>query len=349
VPAQRPAPAQVALPSVSLNGKLTVARALAEIRRQTGIAIRDERGEPDQEVTLALERVSFWEAVDALAAAARAKVVQAGATGTVSLQRLKPDDRPAPICYDGPFRTRIVRVSTSRDLDSTRAGCTVDLEVSWTPSLRPVLVETRAQQVRLRTSSNEDVPVPEEGSTLGDVDGRYSLTVELPLPGRPRKEMNLGLLEGRLRAVAPSKMLRFTFDADLQGLAEAAPGGAQRRLVQEEVVCRLARLVLARERWSVQVRLDYPAGNRSLGSFQASSLVVNNELRLRSKDGKRTLEPASYVIDQVSSSRALVTYHFTDRPGSRRGRASDWKLSYQAPARIIELPFRFSFRDVPLP
>jgi hypothetical protein len=349
VRAGRPTPAKASLPVVSLQGTLTTAKALQEIRRQTGIVVRDERNESGQEVTLDLDRVSFWQAVDALALATRARAVQTGTVGSVSLQHLSRGERRPPVSYDGPFRSRILRVSASRDLDSDRASCTAEMEVTWTPTLRPLFLETKAQQVRLRNSRGQDIAVTEEGSSLAPVDGRYSLAVEVSLPALPRAESQMGLLEGKLLAVAPSKMLRFSFDADLLALHKAPPNGAQRRLTEEDVVCRIARVVLAEERWSVQIRLDYPEGNRKLDSFQAGSLVINNELTLRRKDGKRTLDPTSYVIDQVSSRKALVTYHFTNRPGFSRGKASDWKLSYLAPARIVELPFRFSFRNVPLP
>jgi hypothetical protein len=340
----------VALPVVSLRGKVTVDRALQEIRRQTGATVRDDRDEAGQEVFLDLNRVSFWQAVDALALAAKAKPVLIGREGLVALQRPSATDRRPPVSYDGPFRTRILRVTSSRELDSDRRSCTVGLEVTWTPTLRPLFMESQAQQVRLRNSKGQDVPVAAEGASLVPVDGRLVLPIDVTLPALPRSEAHLGLLEGKLLAVAPSQMLRFAFDSDLQALKDAVPGGAQRRLTQEEVVCRITRVVLSRERWSVQVRLDYPEGNSKLESFQAGSLVVNNELVLRRKDGKRPpLSPTSYVIDQVSSRRALVTYHFTDRLGVLRGKAADWKPSYQAPARIVELPFRFSFRDVPLP
>jgi hypothetical protein len=340
---------QVSLPVVALRGKLPLSKALAELRRQTGITVRDDRNEADQEVSVDLERASFWQAVDALALSAKAKVVQSNRDGAVSLQRWSRTDRRAPVSYDGPFRIRVMRVTASRDLDSERASCTVGLEVTWTPNLLPLFMESQPQQVRLNNSRGNALPVPDEGSSLVPVDGRYSLAIEVSLPALPRSESHIGLLEGKLLAVAPSKMLRFSFDSDLLALKDATPDGAQRRLAQEDVVCRVNRVILARERWSVQVRLDYPEGNSKLESFQAGSLVANNELSLRSKDGKRGLSPTSYVIDQVSSRRALVTYHFTDRPGSPRGKAADWKLNYRAPARIVDLPFRFSFRNVPLP
>ena len=99
------------------------------------------------------------------------------------------------------------------------------------------------------------------------------------------------------------------------------------------------------------IGLEYPAGGsgKTLESYQASSLVVQNELRLVSADGKRTLAPSSYVIDSVSSKRAQVSYHFTDQPRSRRGQPQQWRLTYQAPERLVDVPVRFAFKNIPLP
>src|SRR5262249_35472749 len=113
--------------------------------------------------------------------------------------------------------------------------------------------------------------------------------------------------------------------------------------------CRVEHVTTSKERWSVQLGLEYPPGGKSLESFQAASLVVHNELALVSKDGKRRLTPGNYVIDNVSSRRARVTYHFPDRPGARLGLPGDWTLHYRAPARIVEMPVAFRFHDVPLP
>lgn len=339
------------VPVVSIRDTLPLGRALAELRKQTGIAVHDGLDAADRDVSVALEKASFWQATDTLAAAAGAKTVLAGRDGAVSLQPLLKGDRRPPVSYDGPFRVRAVRITTSRDLDSDRGSCVVSLEVTWTPTLRPLFLESQAQQVRLRDARGKDIPVSNEGSSLAPVDGRYSLPLDVTIPALPREQAHIGALEGKLLAVAPSKMVRFAFDADLAALADAAPGGAQRRAVQDEVASRITKVVLGRESWSVQVALDYPPkGNHMLESFQAGSLVANNELALASKDGKRSLASSSYVIDQVSSDHALVTYHFTDRPGAvRRGRAADWKVAYMAPARIVEVPFRFAFKDLPLP
>jgi hypothetical protein len=178
------------------------------------------------------------------------------------------------------------------------------------------------------------------------VDGRISLVSEVHLPALPRSAPRIGLLEGRLNVIAPSKMLTFTFDA-LDRLDKGGPDAPERRLTQEGVVCRLGKIVLAKDRWTVQVLLDYPPGNRPLESYQ--SWVVNNELVLESSDGKRRLVSGDYVLESATPRRAVLSYHFRDKESQVRGRPEAWRLTYRTPASIVEWPVRFSFKEVPLP
>jgi hypothetical protein len=331
------------------DDSITLTKALAEVRRQTGITVVDDRGGAEQTFALDLRQTAFWQAVDTIAQAVNARATLSERDAAVHLVARRRGERVPPTSYDGDFRVCALQTLASRNLDSDRAGCMVSLQVVWSPTLRPLFVESQVQGLRVVDPDGRSVAVPEEGSSLAAVDGRSSLTIDLALPAFPRAARQIRELSGKLVAIAPSKMLTFRFDASLKALHDAVADGTLRRLTLEDVVSRLSSIKLDRGRWSLAVALEYPEGNLRLESFQSASLVVNNELTLISKDGKRSLSPTGYVIDHVTSRRALVTYHFTDRPGSARGRAEDWQVQYRAPARIVSVPFRFSFRDLPLP
>jgi hypothetical protein len=331
------------------DNRISLTSALAEIRRQTGVTIADDTGQPEQAISLDLRQATFWQAIDAIAAAGKWKSVLTDRDGTVHLVARRPTDRLPPASYDGDFRVRVLRTTATRDFDSDRSQCTVSLEVGWTPALHPLFLESQVQELRVRDRANRPMAVADEPSSLVAVDGRLSHLIDLLLPGFPRADRDIGELSGKLSAIAPSKMLTFRFDATLKGLNESVTGGEQRRLTRDDVVCRLARIKLERDRWSISIALDYPEGSLRLESFQAASLVVNNELTLLSKDGKRSLSPTGNVVEYVASRRAMVTYHFTDSPRSTRGTPETWYVQYRAPARIVSVPFRFSFRNLPLP
>ncbi|MFO0878312.1 MAG: hypothetical protein U0840_13280 [Gemmataceae bacterium] len=338
-------------PPLNLQGKnRPISTYLAELSRHGGFAIADLRSDRDKvtSATLDLPAVSLWQGLEVLAERTGARV-QFAREGGLVLVSAPTGYRPPPTSYDGPFRLRVVRVTSSRDLELQASSTVVTVELAWLPSLLPLFVDTHLRQVHVTDSKNTPLVTQEEGGSLTPVDGRYSFPLELTVSGVPRSESRLASITGEVRAVVPSKFLTFRFDADLVSLQQSAADSALRRLVQDQVICRVERLVVGPDRWSVQVSLAYPPGGKSLESYQASSLVINNELRLVTSDGRKSLVSSGNLVEFVSSRRALVTYHFTDRPGQKRGSLADWKLQYRAPARILEVPIRFKFQDVPLP
>jgi hypothetical protein len=277
-----------------------------------------------------------------LAAASQSRVDLYAAEGHIILGPRPADWKPAPVSYSGFFRTSVKRITSALDLESGRSQYTAALEVAWEPALLPLYLETSPRDLVVHDDKGRPLPTRSEGRSLAPVDGRLAITLEVPLPAVERGVGRLGLLEGKLAAVAPNKMVRFDFDA-LDRLAAAVAKGPVRR-EQDEVVCRVAKVVLEADRWTVQVALDYPPGGVALESFQ--SAVVYNEMTLQSTDGKRRLSPSDYALERSSPRSAVLSYHFR---GKDRGKAADWKVVYATPVTLVETPFTFSFKDVALP
>jgi hypothetical protein len=335
-PTQAPPAASAPRPRlVTLQaGKIPLSKALADFTRQTGVHVEDRRGGGDPEIRLALHNAPFWQALDALAQASASVVYLYPRGGQIAL--VKRTAVAPPVSYDGAFRSSLKKVVLSRDLETDAHTCVVFLEVAWEPDVQPLLLETRPQGLRMVDDQGKEIPVPADGSSMAPVDGRVSLVSEVTLPAPPRTVSRIGLLEGTLNVIGPSKMLTFAFDALQRGRQE-----------QDGVVCQVSKVLLARDRWTVQIALDYPPGNKQLESYQ--SWVVNNELALVRKDGKKRLVTRDYVLETASDRRAVLSYHFRDKDGKTRGRPEDWRLTYRTPAAIIEWPVRFSFKDVRLP
>jgi hypothetical protein len=178
------------------------------------------------------------------------------------------------------------------------------------------------------------------------VDGRLAWSFDVALPAVPRTVTRLGLVEGKLTAIAPTQMVNFNFDT-LDRLAEVGADSPLRRRQQQDVACRLSKVQLARDHWTVQVELEYPPSAVKLDSYQ--SRVANNEMVLEAKDGSRRLVPGGYVVDTATDRKARISYHFFDTDKLQRGQASEWKVRYRAPAALIAVPLTFTFKNVPLP
>ncbi|HEY7326879.1 MAG TPA: hypothetical protein VH592_04535 [Gemmataceae bacterium] len=345
-PPAAPEPKLVTLQS----DKLTLNQALTDLAKQTGIRVEDARGLPDQPLHLDLKRVSFWQAVDAIAAATKARVNLYPTTGRIALAKRGANYRLPPISYDGRFRLSVKKVTTSRDLevgeDAPGHGATnVTIEIAWDPKLQPLYLETRPHKVRLVDDKNNVLTVPEDGSSLAPVDGLIALGLDLHLPVLPRNVSKISSLKGQLSMIGPSKMLTFHFDR-LDRIAKANANDPERSLRQEGVTCRILDVKLRDDHWTVQVALDYPPVLKQLDSNQ--SWVVNNEMTLEALDGKKRFASSNYALELATARRAVLSYHFRDK-SLMRDKLRNWKLSYRAPANLIEAPIAFAFKDIPLP
>lgn len=331
--------------------KIPFRQALAELTKQTGIRVDVVRNVPDETIHLDLKRATFWQALDALAAAAGARVRLYPTSGRIVLDKRGGNYRLPPISYDGRFRLSVKKVTTSRDLEvragKAHAGATkLFVEAAWDPELLPLYLETRPHGLRVVDDKNNVLTIPDEGSSLAPVDGRIALSIEVRLPALPRRVAAIRSLEGKLSMIAPSKMLTFTFPM-LDRLAESKRTDPERQLTQEGVTCRILDVKLFRDRWSLRLALDYPPGMKQLDTNQ--SWVVNNEMTLESPDGKKRLASTDYALELATSRRAVLWYHFRDRGAAVRGKPGRWRVRYRTPANLIEAPIQFAFKDIPLP
>jgi hypothetical protein len=322
--------------------QMKLSAVLADLSKKSGVVVEDKRGEADDPITVNVKAATFWAAVDAVAAAAHARVTINPRDGRVSLIKRTDKDEGTIVSRDGLFRAAVKRVTAVHDFDTGSSVYTASVEIAWEPWLLPLFLETSPRDFKVSDEKSNPVTVRQEGSSIAPVDGRAAFLLDLPLPTFDRDAKKIGQIEGKLSVIAPSRMLQLSFDPldQLEKQLKKAPVA----VTQDAMTCKVTKVVLNDDRWSVQVALDYPPGGPTFESFQ--SWVVNNEMSLESTDGGKRLASNSYVLESSSSSRALLTYHFTDK---NRGKPQDWKVLYRTPASIVEIPLRFAFKDVRLP
>jgi hypothetical protein len=345
-PVQADGDKQPTLRLATIQGQhLPLKTVLAELDRQTSNVVTDQMGDPDPGLDLDLKQVTFWQALDAIADKAGARIDLHPRNGDVALAKRPTGWHDPLISYSGLFRITLHGLAAKLDLETNTHSYTASLEAAWEPHLLPLLLETRPRSLVVRDEAGRALPSDSFASSLAPVDGRTSLPFEVTLPPVARAVGKLSLVEGQLYAVAPTKMLTFAFDS-LDQLINASANDPRRNLTLEGVVCRVSKVVVADEHWSVEIMLDYPEGNVKLDSYQ--SWVVNNEIRLESKDGADRFPSSSYLLEDSTPRHAVLTYHFNDKERMKRGLA-EWKLVYRTPALVVKVPIAFSFKDVPLP
>lgn len=334
------------------QASISVSKALKELVSQTGNQVEDRRREKDETKVLKLDLkdATFWQALDAIAKAADARVSLYERDGKLAL--VDGPHQLLPVSYSGLFRVVVKEIHLHQYLDADTHTCDLKLEVAWEPRFQPLFMETRPDSLIVQDDKGRAIDVPEEGGGPAAI-GRpmvHTTTVRIPAPQRSAKQ--LGLFKGKLSVTGPSKMLTFTFDK-LSKIEKAADA---KKETKQGVTVNLRELRSegggGDEVWTVGLLLEYPADGPKFESFQ--SWIVNNKIYLEKETAgiKQQLPPnLGYETDDQSDTKAIIRYRFGDEPDKKLtlGKFSDWKLVYTTPGRIAEVPVPFEFKDLPLP
>jgi hypothetical protein len=341
---------------ITLDEKdIPLTSALAELAKQTGNQVEDRRKEKDDpRLKLELKKATFWQALDAIAKEADAKVSLYERDGKLAL--VDGPHQALPASYNGLFRVGIKRMDMIHILEPEAHYCNVHLEIAWEPRFQPFTLETQPDALEVKDDKGValDTAAPQgrrdqEQATAGK---KNAVELEMRVPAPKRASATFGLLKGSLSVVGPTKMLTFTFPK----LAKIEKRADFLKQAQEGVTCTVRKFLLEGGEgdalWTAEVQVDYPAEGPRFESFQSS--MVNNEIfleRPRAGGTQRLACNGGYETDEIRDNVARVTYRFTDEPEKKviLGKPEDWKLVYKAPGRVVELTVPFEFKDLPLP
>ena len=330
---------------VTIEDELTVSKALEELEKQTGIKVEDRREGTDSKIKLKLNKVTFWQALDAIAREADGRVDYYRG-GVIALGPRPDGYTNPPVSYDGIFRTTIREIIARRLLDTENSVYMATVEVAWEPRFRPFRLDFNPADLIVEDDKKVKVELPEAEKEPLAVTSKVFVRFQVPLGALQRSSQKLGLLKGNLKFIGPTRMDSFVFD---KTLAEMKKDGL-REMSQEGVTVKVANLELEKSHWTLVMGLEYPADGPQFESFE--SWLIFNELALKSKDGEKTFpNNGGYVIQGTAGNRATVEYHFVDSTKNNlvRGDPGDWKPVYKVPGLIVEVPTTFEFKDVPLP
>jgi hypothetical protein len=316
----------------SLRGDhLPLSKVLSELTRQTENRVVDRRTKKTELLLdLDLNRVTFWQALDAIAEKARLGIRLYDQENAILLG--DGPYRKAPVSYESLFRIALGDIECKRSFISGNHSCLVQLEIAWEPRFRPLLLTT-------------------DGKSAVSIAGKHAieLPIDIPAPDRSLKTLQM---RGNASVIGPDRMLSFTFDR----LSSIDKPDLVRSENQDGVTVQLRSFRSEGESsgqvWTAEVALSYPAGGPEFQSYQ--SWITNNVVYLsRTRDGKTEYLPSNlgHETGEMSANHAVVRYHFgTDRKRKiALGQMSDWKLVYVTPHRLVAVPVAFEFKDVLLP
>ena len=328
------------------NQAIPLSKALEELTKQTEIKVDDGRQNAgdDPKLKLALNKATFWQALDAIAREADLQVNLYQKEGTPVL--MDGPHRAVPTSYSGIFRLSVRRMTADRIPEAGDEGhfLTVQLELAWEPRFRPLFLESKPDSFDVQ--DDKGVPL----KNLEQMSGRTPLAARMVahIPIRteaPKRSANkLGLFKGSFDVLGPGKMLLFSFDK----IAKTEKGKAGPSQTQDGVTVTLREFEVEGEkddqRWSAGLVLEYPADSPDFESFE--QWLVNNDACMEKMDkSKRTIKPGTYESD-VRERKAIVRYFFSE---DDMGDPKNWKLVYRTPGQVLRLPVTFEFKDLELP
>jgi hypothetical protein len=336
---------------VTIDGEMPLSQLLAELEKQTGIKVEDRREAEDTKIKLKLNKVTFWQALDAIAKEADARVNYFRAQ--IGLEKRPEGYVNAPVAYNGLFRATVRRITAQRLLESENSNYTADVEIAWEPRFRPFRVDAVPGDFTIQDDKGRKITVADNAA--GDEPRKNSRSVghpnyilmEVPLGSLDRASSKLGLLKLPLKFVGPTRMETFAFDKSLAEIKKDTKGV---ELIQEGVMVRVSVTDLARDHWTVVMYVEHPADGPQFESFE-SEWLLRNEILLKNKnDGGTFPNNGGYNVDSAGN-RGRVEYNFVDSRQKKmiRGNPEDWTVQYKVPGLIVELPGAFEFKDVPLP
>ncbi len=338
---------------VTIEGEgIRLTDALRQLQLQSGNRVSDLREVYGAEATnpgldLEIKDQPFFQALDEISRQAGVKTTAFTGDGSIGLMPdagmglpdmigVKPPDPMRWVRYDGPFRVALMNIGATKDLSTGMGRANIQMELSWEPRLRPMLLEIKSDKLEI---------VDDQGRTvLPDVMGE---STSVPLrPENPSVEVNLNMEAPerdaiRLKAVkvrgavtAPAGLRRFRF-ADLKAKDDArTQGKISVTLLDSEVEDQV---------WKIMLSVEMPGEGQVFDSYQQG--LFNNRLWLERPDGSRFEHNGGFSSMNLRPGVLGFEYLFVDAPG----KLTDYSLVYETPSRVVSVPFLLSFEDLPLP
>ena len=329
---------------VTLQGEMTIAEAAAKLEAQTGnkIVLRLPRSGPGEEggpkLTLDLENVPFWQALDEILDQAGLGIYPYGEEKAIYVVP-RPGEgasRASRADSSGPFRFEPVSIQAIRDLRNPgNQSLRLTLEVSWEPRLAPVSLLQRMGDLEVIDENGNPLAVEaqEAVSEVNVIPDSTTVPLEIPLKLPPRDVNEIARLKGTLTALLPGKVETFRFE-DLEKAEEVEKrvGG---------VTVMLERVRKNRSVWEIRILVRFDKANGALESHR--NWIYDNEAYLEPPQGESIVWATFETTRQTENEVGVAYYFAVDGP------LTGHTLVYKTPGLILSKALDYEIRGIPLP
>ena len=319
---------------------IRLSEAIAQLRKQTGNAIMDMREQLGAEVTdpaldLDIRDQPFFEALDRVAAAAEISITATTGEGSIGIVPGTPPQNPF-LVYKGPFRIALKQFATVRNFQAGTAAASAQIELSWEPRLRPMLLSLKSEDLEIKDDKGQEIrPQTLLESTdlvLRPENPAAEININIDVPQRSAAKLSILSVKSQITLPAALKMFHFP--------SLAGKNVTQR---QGDVTVTLENVEIDEQVWKVNVEVVYPGDGPAFESYRQG--LFNNRLWLQKSDGSRFEHNGGFSNTGSDGGKLGFEYVFVDVPG----KLADYQLIYETPAKVATIPLEFQFEGVPLP
>lgn len=335
---------------ISLSGEMTLKKAFAGIKRQSGNEIQLAEGyDPaflEKKITLDLDEASFWTAfTDIQSRGGIDSNIYGGEAGKATVIPKPPVDpaaidkavdiAPPPLDESGIFRIRVSGVSSARNLlrpglDYTR----IDLEIQWEPRLTPISIDMPLSKVKILDGDGIELKVSNPEQVLSGTvqSGINQIEMSLTLENIDRKIRKISSVSGRLECVLPGRREKFRFPAlgEIDGEPKISKAGVSVQYMGFEQ---------NEDLYAVNLLVSMEPGTEKVESHLG--WLYDNPLFLVNDAGKKE-NSIGHQSGGLGEEGMQIQYFFIEEP-------SKFSLLYESPGAIVSVPADFNLKGIPLP
>lgn len=313
----------------------TVADALNQIERDSGISIELPPGIGDRPIPQTLPPLPFWAAIDTVLDIASLDInLYAGEAGEIVVMP-RPEGRGSRSdggAYVGVYRIESTAVLSRRDFrNSMLNGLTVSAEIAWEPRLTPIGLTIPMKSLVAQLDNGEALRADEGTIEISANSSVPFSQMNFPLPLPAGAADKISNLTGTIVSLLPGAREHFSVALDKRHEGESV--GNVTFLVEE-----------VRENgdlYEIRVEVVLEGALNAMESHRG--WIFENPAYVIDEKGER-LEHLGYQTYQQSADRVGISYLF-DLSGKLEGKS----FHYETPISVVSKEETFLLRDIELP
>jgi hypothetical protein len=223
-------------------------------------------------------------------------------------------------------------VESRIDLQTGKAVYDLNLEIAWESRLPVYRIDAHPRILKGTDDAGRAITVKPIDSRT-PVSGMVAMT-RVRLDGITRDSKQVALLQGTFHVTVAEEMLRFAFD-DI---------GKPSALKQKGVEVALRRFAKDGSYWIADIELRYPPGGAVFESFE-TYWVSRNRIVLIAPDGTKV----STADEEINGNAVRYRLKEDKAKGFAPLSLKGWKMEYETPGALREVPVKFELKGIALP